>query len=445
MKYTHFNKATSFAIFFTSVLTFFLLWVFYADKVKDLYVKNVLGSNEKNLISNETLDVFWRKDLDLDKFWDTYNIIRWNYYSADETEKEKLEEWAVKWLVDALWDIHSEYLNTVETNQFNAVLSWDFEWIWAVIDKVDIWIVVERILNGSPAKEFGVRNWDIILEANGIDLKDMWVYEAVEVIKWPADSDVVLKILRAGERDFLEITVTRQKIVLPSVETEILEETNDFYIAVNTFGDNTVEEFEKALRESESYEGLIIDLRDNGWWYLDSAVTMLSQFIEDGKVLVTTKYKESNNNFSYNSRNSGDTYDKKIVILINGNSASASEIMAWALRDYDKTILIWEKSYGKWSVQQPFQFDDGGLLKITIAKWYTPNDQSIDGVGIEPDIEIEFREEDYDNEFDRQKDEALDLLQIYKEYDGIGITIDKYREATETEEVPEITATGSIN
>lgn len=439
MKYTHFNKITSFVIFFTSVFTFFLLWVFYADKVKDLYVKNVLESNEKNLISHETLDVFWRKDLDLENFWDVYNIIRWNYYSATETEKVKLENWAVKWLVDSLWDIHSEFLDTDETKQFNAVLSWDFEWIGAVIDKVDLWIMVERILKWSPAKEFWVRNGDIILEANGIDLKDMWVYEAVEQIKWPAGTDVVLKILRAGEKGFLEITVTRQKIILPSVETEILEKTNDFYIAINMFGDNTVEEFTKALRESESYEGLVIDLRDNGGWYLDSAVSMLSEFIEDGKVLVTTKYKESKNNYSYNSGNTGDVYDKKIVILINGNSASASEIMAWALRDYNKTILVWEKSYGKWSVQQPFEFDDGGLLKITIAKWYTPNDQSIDGVGIEPDIEVEFLDEDYENEFDRQKEEALKVLQIYKEYNGIGMTIDKYRESIE------VTRTGSIN
>jgi carboxyl-terminal processing protease len=125
--------------------------------------------------------------------------------------------------------------------------------------------------------------------------------------------------------------------------------------------------------------------------------------------------------------------------LINGNSASASEIMAWALRDYNKTILVWEKSYGKWSVQQPFEFDDGGLLKITIAKWYTPNDKSIDGVGIEPDIEIEFLDEDYENEFDRQKEEALKVLQIYKEYNGIGMTIDKYRESME------VTGTGSVN
>ena len=439
MKYTHFNKTTSFVIFFTSLLTFFLLWVFYADKVKDLYVKNVLESNEKNLISHETLDVFWRKDLNLENFWDAYNIIRWNYYSATETEKVRLENWAIKWLVDSLWDIHSEFLDTDETKQFNAVLSWDFEWIGAVIDKVDLWIMVERILKWSPAKEFWVRNGDIILEANGIDLKNMWVYEAVEKIKWPAGTDVVLKILRAWEKDFLEIKVTRQKIILPSVETEIFEETNDFYIAVNMFGDNTVEEFTKALRESESYEGLVIDLRDNGWWYLDSAVSMLSEFIEDGKVLVTTKYKESKNNYSYNSRNTGNVYDKNVVILINGNSASASEIMAWALRDYNKTILVWEKSYGKWSVQQPFEFDDGGLLKITIAKWYTPNDQSIDGVGIEPDIEIEFLDEDYENEFDRQKEEALKVLQIYKEYNGIGMTIDKYRESIE------VTATGSLN
>jgi len=134
-----FNRITSFIIFFTSVFTFFLLGVFYADKVKDLYVKNLLNWSENNIVFNETLDLFWRKDLNLEDFWETYNLIRANYIESDSTTREELEQWAIRGLVEALWDIHSDYLNPTETEQFNKVLAWDFEWIWAVVDEVDIW------------------------------------------------------------------------------------------------------------------------------------------------------------------------------------------------------------------------------------------------------------------------------------------------------------------
>ncbi len=426
-----FNKFTSFIIFFTSILTFFLLWVFFADKVKDLYVKNVLNQSENTIVFNEALDVFGRKDLNLENFWDTYNLIRANYIESDFVEKESLEQGAVKWLVDALGDIHSEYLDPEETEQFTKVLSWDFEWIWAVVDSVDIGIVVERVLKWSPAKEFWIRNGDIILEANGEKLVELDLYEAVEKIKGPAWSKVLLKILRTWEKDFLEIEVIRQKITIPSVESEVIEWTNNFYIALNMFWDNSSEEFLKALEESKQYDWLIIDLRDNGWGYLESAVEILSKFIENGEVIVKTQYKNQENNFSYKSRNDGRIYENKIVILINGNSASASEIVAWALSDYNKAILVWEKSYGKWSVQQPFEFDNGALLKITIAKWLTPKWRDIDKEGISPDIEILFEDIDYEEKYDRQLEEAKKILEIYKSNNSKGFVIDSYNESRE--------------
>ena len=430
----NFHKTWSFIIFLTSVFTFFLLWVFYADKVKDLYVKNVLEWWEDAIVFNETLDVFWRKDLNLDDFWNTYNLIRANYIDISETEKTALEQWAIKWLVDSLWDIHSEYLNPTETEQFNKVLTWDFEWIGAVVDKVDIGIVVERVLKWSPAKEFWIEQWDIILEANNEKLVDLSLYEAVDKIKWPAWSTVLLKILRSWERDFLEIEVTRQKIVIPSVESEIIEGTNNFYIALNVFGDTSSEEFLAALEESKSYDGLIIDLRDNGGGYLESAVEILSEFIENGEIIVSTRYRDTENNLDYKSRNEWGVYDKKIVVLINGNSASASEIVAGALGDYNKAILVWEQSYGKWSVQQPFTLGDGALLKLTIAKWLTPKWKDINKDGLEPDVVVEFQDEDFDEQYDRQLEEAKKILDIYVERNSIGLTLDTYNESLEEEE-----------
>lgn len=424
----------SFIIFLTSILTFFLLWVFFADGVKDLYVKNLLKSSKSDIVFNETLDVFWRKDLDLGDFWKTYNLIRANYIDLNETEKVTLQQWAIKWLVDSLWDIHSEYLDPIETESFNRVLTWDFEGIGAVVDKVDLWVVIERVIKWSPALEAWVRNWDIILEANNEKLVDYTLYEAVDKIKWPAWTSVLLKILRSWERDFLEIEVTRQKIVIPSVEAEVIEGTNNFYIALNVFWDTSSEEFLEALEESKNYDWIIIDLRDNGGWYLESAVEILSEFIEVGETIVSTRYRDTNNNLDYKSRNTGEIYDKKIVILINGNSASASEIVAWALSDYNKAILIWEQSYGKWSVQQPFTLDNGALLKLTIAKWLTPKWRDINKDGLDPDIVVEFQDEDYDDQYDRQLEEAKKLLDIYIESNSIWLTLDTYNDSVKQEE-----------
>jgi len=194
------------------------------------------------------------------------------------------------------------------------------------------------------------------------------------------------------------------------------------------FGDQTASEFSEALENvvKSGAEWLIIDVRDNGGGYLQSAVQILSEFIPEKEKLVQTRYRDDYFNQNYYSVNDGDIFDKKIVVLINGNSASASEITAWALREYDKAILIWEKTYGKWSVQQPFEMDDGSLLKLTVAKWFTPEGKNIEIDGIEPDVEVIFLEEDYEYVYDRQLEEAKILLKKFIEKPTIGLTISDY-------------------
>lgn len=425
-----------FIIFFTSIITFFILWVYSSSALNSYFVRNVDWVNN-----------FWEvsaiENLDLTNFWKTNALIEENYFWLEEIEKETLEQWAIKWLVNSLWDIHSEYLDPEETEQFNRVLSGDFEWIGAVVDTVDLGVIIERVLKGSPAKKYGILNGDIILEANGEKLQWLDVYEAVEKIKWPKGTSVTLKLVRSWEPDFLEIEVIRDTINIPFVETEIIEGTPNYYISVNSFGENTVREFNEALLQAQNAEGIIIDLRDNWWGYLDSAIDMLSRFIENGKLLTTTKYTDTSQNEEYVSNNNGEIIDKKIVILINGNSASASEIMAGALHDYNKAVLVWEKSYWKWSVQQPFEFENGALLKLTIAKWFTPKDRNIDKEGIEPDIEVTFEDQDYENEYDRQLEEAKKVLDLYIENQTLGRTIDAYSDLVKWDS--SVTNTGTIN
>lgn len=367
------------------------------------------------------------KNLDFELFWTVFDIISTQYYGNENIDPQKIQYGMIQGMVGALGDKFSEFMIPEETKQFNEALSGDFEGIGAVVDKHDLWIVVDRVIKGSPALENGVLQGDIVIEANGNKLQDLSLQDAVNFIKWPAGTTVTLKILREGENDFLIKEIIRDKIKIPSVDSEIFEKEKIWYIALNIFGDETSADFEQALlsMNTPNIEGIIIDLRDNGGGYLQSAVEILSHFIEKWNVLVTTKYADEIKNDVYYSENDWYIFDKKIVILMNGNSASASEITAGALRDYKKAILVGDKSYGKGSVQQPFDMPDGSLLKLTIAKWYTPKDYSIDQNGLHPDIKVDFLREDFENKYDRQLETAKKVLQDFIKLDNIALTVEK--------------------
>jgi carboxyl-terminal processing protease len=237
--------------------------------------------------------------------------------------------------------------------------------------------------------------------------------------------------LRPWEKKVLEKEVVRQKIKIPTVETKTFTWAyqNIWYIALNMFWEESSDEFKKALKEMKNKDWIIIDLRDNWGWYLNWAVEIISNFIKNWDKIVEVKWKWIFNNSVYNSAWLDDKYKWKIVILINENSASASEITAWALRDYWKAILVGTKSYWKGSVQTTRMFSDGSELKYTIAKWFTPKWKNIDWVWIKPDIKVDFKKQDYDLEeckkvwvcdknmkqedfkfYDRQLEEAKKIL-----------------------------------
>lgn len=411
---------------FITFVTSFLFWVIFSLFIGKSYFLSLWKTSEEQ-------SILWEQSLDLSDFWKIYNIIEQDYFSSQELQKKDLVSWAISWMVESLWDQHSEFLTPELTEKFQQALEWDFEWIWAVVEKIPLGVKVERILKWSPAKKYDVRAGDIIISANKEPLDSLDIYDAVELIKWPAGSQVDLEIIRSGEESLLNISVQRDKVHIPSIEQEYFESENIAYIAINLFGETTASEFIKALEEVKQSDTswLIIDVRDNGGWYLQSAVQILSEFIPEKEVLVQTKYRDSFFNQSYFSINSGEIYDQKIVVLVNENSASASEITAGALRDYDRAILVGKQTYGKWSVQQPFDIGDGSLLKLTVAKWFTPKWKNIDDEGISPDIEVSFLEEDYENIYDRQLEEAKKILKIFKENDTIGLAIEAYKQQAE--------------
>ena len=417
------KKVNNFSQFFIIFLTSFLLWIIFAFNV----AKNIDLKTFKNITNGEIGEILKsKKELNLSKFWKVYEIILENNYDTEWINKEELVDSAIKWLVDWLWDKHSVYMKPEETKKFNDLLSWDFEWIWAVVEKNILWVSIDRIIKWSPAKKYWLVSWDIIIKANDKDLWELELYDAVDLIKWPAWTTVNLEILRKWELDILKIKVVRQKIKIPSVSYEELDDSNIWYISINIFWWDTALEFEKALFELKNKSWIIIDLRDNWGWYLQSAVEILGNLIDEWDVIVTTKYKNRFFNSVYRSVNMWELYTKKIVVLINENSASASEITAWALSDHNKAIVVWKKSYWKWSVQKPFNLEWWSLLKLTIAKWFTPNDKNIDKEWITPDIIIDYEKEDFENKYDRQLEKAKEVLKDFIKLWAMKIVIDKY-------------------
>ena len=374
----------------------FILWKFW---IEDTFIsQNHVPAKEKTPVN-------------LDLFYEAYKFSAENYYGFDTLSEKDLISGMIKGFIGAFGDKHSEYFNLDETKKFNEVLSGDFEGIGAVIEKNDFWVIIERLIAGSPAKEEGLISGDIIIKANNEELKDLTLIEVVSKIRWKENTTVTLEIIRAGQKEIMTKTITRRKIDIPSVDGKIIEGTKIGYIALSIFGEKTADDFSKTLIDLENQKatGFIIDLRDNGGGYLETAVSILSNFVEKDKILVTTKEKNPFLNKSYFSY--GNTRKSlPIIILINENSASASEITAGALKDYNLAILVWQKSYGKGSVQQPFNLSDGSEMKITVAKWYTPKDYGIDKIGIHPDIEINFLSEDYEKKYDRQLEEAKKVL-----------------------------------
>lgn len=437
----HFSKSRRLAASFAVIA--YCVGVLSAPYVKigvDRYVLGKNGETVETKLSDtgETVG-------DLARFNEAFRILKENYYGFDSVSNNDLVSGMIKGTVDSLGDKHSNYFDIDETKKFNEALSGDFEGIGAVVDKSDFGVSVQQILAGSPAKEAGVLNGDIISKAGGVKLEGLGLSDAIDHIRGPAGTVVDLEILRAGEGHPITKQVTRRKISVPSVEGKMIEGTKIAHITLSVFGEKTAFEFLKAYSDlkKEGAQALILDLRDNGGGLLETAVNILSNFVPRDKLLVTTKENNAFMNRSYFSSGPGDV-NIPIVLLVNENTASASEITAGALKDYEKAIIVGTKTYGKGSVQQPFVLSDGSELKITVAKWYTPLDHGIDKVGIDPDVAVNFEKEDYDKHYDRQLEEAKTVAEKLMKSNRASVLAEysKRAETAREEEKKAETATG---
>lgn len=362
--------------------------------------------------------------VNFDLFWDVWNKIEEKYVDKTKVDPKKMFYGAIKGMVASLEDPYTFFLTPEENEQSKNDLGGKFEGIGAQLGLKENRIVIVAPLKDSPAEKAGVRAGDVVDQVDGVSTKGWTLPQAVSKIRGPKGSKVKLTLLRGGKP--LTIEIERDAIHISSVEykkeASVTCKTcrRVGYLKLNQFGDNTNSEWDKAVVEIDrSYrageiEGLVLDLRDNPGGYLESAVYLASEFLPRGR-LVVKQESTSADSEEYVVEREGKLPTIPLVVLINKGSASASEILAGALRDYNRATLVGEKSFGKGSVQEALDLADQAGLHVTVAKWILPKGDWINSKGIEPAVAVELTLKEGDTltrETDAQLEKAvLEIVQ----------------------------------
>ncbi len=321
--------------------------------------------------------------------------------------------------VGSIDDPYTVYMDRQQSSWFYSDLKWekDFEWIWAYVMKKDYYILIEEVLKNSPAFNAGLVHLDRILMIWSGYTEKMTVDEAVSKIRWPQWTKVFLLIERYdkdGNREILEKEVIRDKLIIPSVVSEVFEQDwlKIWYLEIYMVGEETENIFDREIKSliNQNIDWIILDLRWNGWWFLPIAVEISSHFIPAWETIVTAKYKIFWDEI-YKSKWYNDLQSLAVVVLVDGMTASAGEIIAMALQEIRWATLIGTQTFGKWSIQTLKEFDDGSILKYTIWKRYSPEWKNIDKIWVSPNVVIEFDIDAYKNDnIDNQLEEAKKIL-----------------------------------
>lgn len=355
------------------------------------------------------LDIdLWRQSF---IFQDVFKTLKQSHFDRENLDDTELFYSAISGLAEWSDDIYTTYFPPVQNKSFQESLNWEFEGIGAFVDMPEpgVLLIVTPIVD-SPAEKSGVKWWDIVTQIDGEAVTDQFsLKQLVERIKWPAGTTVVLTINRWWEE--LEISVVRGKIVIKDIEYEVLQ-NNTFYIQVRNFWPNVFEEFSNTLGELQSNSRIskvIIDVRNNPGGFLDQVSKILGYFVPEWEPTAIVDFGTKQDIFRSEGITDIDFSQYELVLLQNSGSASASEILVGTIKDYfPQATIVWEKSFGKWSVQNVKTYSDGSAFKYTIAKWLTGKTQTgIDGVGILPDVEVELDREQSSQWVDTQLKSAL--------------------------------------
>jgi carboxyl-terminal processing protease len=342
-------------------------------------------------------------------FWQAWDIVH-EQFVDQPVDDEALMQGAIQGMLESLGDEHTSYMDPFTYEQSTSHLQGQYEGIGATVDTTSEYLTIISPMPDSPAEKAGLKAGDQVVAVDGIDMTGMEGELVRRKVIGPAGTQVTLTIKRESVEDPFDVVVTRAKIIMHSVESEMLD-NNIAYIRLNTFGEDTSKDLESALRDlmAQKPAALILDLRNNGGGYLTTAVDVTSQFVADG-VALFEDYGNGQRQ-TYKVKGGGLATDIPMVVLINEGSASASEIVAGAIQDHERGKLIGVTSFGKGTVQIVSQLmDDQGAVRVTIARWLTPGERTIHELGLSPDLEIELTEADIEAERDPQLDTAVKYL-----------------------------------
>ncbi|MBI2607538.1 MAG: S41 family peptidase [Candidatus Doudnabacteria bacterium] len=350
---------------------------------------------------------------DYSLLWDTLDLLNSRFYNKPLDQKE-LMYGAVKGLVKAAGDPYTVFFDPEESKFFADGLSGTFEGIGAEIGIKNDQLVIIAPLDNTPASRAGLQAGDIILAIDGESSASMSVDQAASLIRGVKGTEVVLAVLKEGERNPVDITILRDKIVVKSLEFETrqLGDKKIALIKISRFSEDTKGLFDRLVDRilTEGFDGIILDLRNNPGGYLETSIDLASNWVDIGEVVVK-EVNHENEIQEYDSTIIPRLKGTKTVVLVNEGSASASEILAGALQDYGLATLVGETTFGKGSVQELSELKGDSTLKITVAHWQTPAGRDIDKNGLQPDIVVETTKEDFESDRDPQLDRALELFQ----------------------------------
>ncbi len=331
-------------------------------------------------------------ELDLTLLEEVWEIIKNKYVEPDELDTEALVQGAAKGMVNALEDPHSAYLDPDDYEMLTTDLAGEFEGIGAYVGYRDGQITIIAPIPGTPADEAGIKPGDIIMAVDGESTVGWSVQDAVNVIRGPRGTAVSLLVLHEGDIELVEIEIIRADIEVPSVYLDILGEVA--HITITDFTERTDGEFTTFLNEIAVHEvsGIVLDLRDNAGGLLSAVVDVASHFLDDGIVL--SVIDREGRRTDYNVESTSVNIELPIVVLVNEFSASASEVLAGALQDYDRAVIAGTITYGKGSANNLYPLSSDSGLYLTTARWYTPEGHLIEGVGIAPDFPLDLEEVD---------------------------------------------------
>jgi carboxyl-terminal processing protease len=390
-------------LIFTSSITFFVLG----------FVINIIFLDSDNSVNEIVIKQATKSETgpkDLSTLWEAYDFINEEYYDRSKIDHSKMNDETIKSLIKTLDDKHSAYVSPEKWQITSSDLTGSYQGIGAYVDMANDQssVIIVSPINGGPAEKVGIKGGDKIIKVDGESIIGMSLNEAITLIRGPEGSSVTLTIERIGEIETFDITVIREKIKQTSVQKDLIPDTTYAKIRIDQYTENTPEELLKALNEAiktDKSTGIILDIRNNPGGLLGSAVNATALFLNEE--LITYEIDAKGKKTMWKAGNEvGKFSNIPLVTLVNGSSASGSEVMAGALQDYGRSVLIGEKTYGKGSVSLVRNLSNGGGMFLTNAHWFTPNGREIHEIGIEPDVKISLPEassksaEFYDTQID---------------------------------------------